>query len=122
MNPTDLEQTMARWPPRRPSARIGRRLFGPAPQDRRRHHGLWFAPLATACVALAASLGTISDHAGMPGAAGPVFQTNGLQITLSRFALDEAALTGARPDWNRWEEASFQSTNRLAPTSTTGQF
>jgi hypothetical protein len=54
--------------------------------------------------------------------AGPVFQTNGMQISLSRHALDEAALAVSRPGWNRWDGASFQSTNLLAPTSTTGQF
>ena len=73
-------------------------------------------------MALATSLGAFSDHAAMRAETEPVFQTNGLQITLSRYAMDEAALAASRPDWNRWSEASFQSTNLLAPSSTTGQF
>jgi hypothetical protein len=122
MKPNDFEQMLQQWTPKEVSPRIGRRLFGRDASADRRWCPLWVAPVATACFALALSVGGVRQETDGRWEGRALFQTNENQITLVAAAFDRAVVAGGARDWNRWGVVSFQSTNEWAPFSTTGHF
>ena len=112
MNP--LEKQLRSWQPRRPSARLKRRLFG-----------FSFAPgaawiigsLAPAAACLLLTLGFFDAHQRDPTAAYPAPMLVASNLSNTAFALD-----GFANKQNHWSSVTFDSTNRSGLGSTTGSF
>lgn len=107
-----LEQQLKSWKPRRPSARIERRLFGreQRPLDLTRAIA-WLAP-AAACLVLA--LAAARPGGGSAGAARP--ESMFAMMASNRASGSLLPDNGAQPE-NCVVRASFQWTNRGDPGS-----
>ena len=96
MKPNDFEQMLQQWTPKEVSPRIGRRLFGRDASADRRWCPLWVAPVATACFALALSVGGVRRETDGRWEGQALFQTIGNEILTVRDPVKLAEAAAAR--------------------------
>lgn len=103
-----LEEQLKSWAPRRPSARIERRLFGGQRHAVELTHAIaWLAP-AAACMVLA--LAAARPGAGTTGASRPESMF-AMMMMSNRASASLLCDSGAQPE-NSIVRASFQWTNK----------
>jgi hypothetical protein len=106
MNP--LETQLRSWQPRRPSARLRRRLFGFSFAPRT---GWVIGSLAPAAVCLLMTLGISNSHTIISG-----------PLNASTWSNADCVVDGFTDKQNHWACVTFDSTNRSGLGSTTGSF
>ena len=108
-----LEKQLRSWQPRRPSARLKRRLFGYSFTP----GAAWIiGSLAPAAACLLLTLGLFNSRSGIPGGT-PVPMLIASNLSDTAFALD-----GFANKQNHWSSVTFDSTNRSGLGSTMDSF
>lgn len=112
MNP--LEKQLQSWTPRRPSPKIARRLFGPAPTPslrplRRAEAWNWLSPVAACALTMLVAVHTASHAPGrFPQAPNPAFFASLMldAAASSNFAAFSLTEMDENLQWNIWPHAT----------------